>query len=182
MGFTPELGTGTTQRASPSPAVTRCLLAMTKEEAALLGSHTAKTGAGMLEPYNLRRTVGTVKYIAPRVSPAVAGRRSTAMSPNGSLADGFGFQASDHFGSLLQRAASAPSLGLAGVASHASSSRATTPKSHSTRAGMSASLKAVASVEMSEMKHNVPAGVVQSLLNPSIPFSGFPSLSYLRGS
>eukprot|EP00421_Protoceratium_reticulatum_P069921 CAMPEP_0168411500 /NCGR_PEP_ID=MMETSP0228-20121227/28232_1 /TAXON_ID=133427 /ORGANISM="Protoceratium reticulatum, Strain CCCM 535 (=CCMP 1889)" /LENGTH=89 /DNA_ID=CAMNT_0008425247 /DNA_START=59 /DNA_END=327 /DNA_ORIENTATION=- len=66
----------------------------------------------MAEPYSMRKTVGTVRYIAPRIPPVMGGRRSPAGSLGGTPHGAFGLQASDRFG--LQRAVSAPHLGAPG--------------------------------------------------------------------
>jgi len=149
-------------------------------------------------PYGLRREVGSVRYIKPSISPLAhamrsprrppsLGRTSWATGDSSPLSvsscegdGGFGFGS-------LQRSSSVPGLG-------SPSSRPGTPSSQrrpSSRAGRSSSFvkasladsgpfseKAVLKLPVQE----VPAGVNQAILNPSIPFSGFPSLAYLRGS
>merc|ERR1719210_1962465 len=78
--------------------------------------------------------------------------------------------------------------GTASVASRSSEREAqTNPNARPTsRAGASAVLKTagiLADVATVRPKGNPfhSAGVVQADLNPNIPFSGFPSLNYLRG-
>eukprot|EP00418_Pyrodinium_bahamense_P073268 CAMPEP_0179086400 /NCGR_PEP_ID=MMETSP0796-20121207/39190_1 /TAXON_ID=73915 /ORGANISM="Pyrodinium bahamense, Strain pbaha01" /LENGTH=92 /DNA_ID=CAMNT_0020783869 /DNA_START=195 /DNA_END=473 /DNA_ORIENTATION=- len=88
----------------------------------------------------------------------------------------FNAQVSEQLGTALQRAASAPSVscfsGSHHVGTHSSPS---TPKSQGSWASLSQR------PTLADLQHKAPAGVVQHVLNRSVPCCGFPSPSYLRG-
>lgn len=119
-----------------------------------------------------RIVIPAVKYNPPRTSPNARAVESLA-----STLSSF----SDSPPSLLRASSSAPSLLIA--KSPTAGSRPGTGLPPPSRSGGSSPLKGLVDLKTlpPPMRSIIAAGVDQAQLNPSIPFSGFPSLTYLRG-
>lgn len=125
----------------------------------------------------MRSVVSTAKYIPPPITPTQHSRTRRTLTHSfsaGSLggAETDGYSPTRHLAACLKTSPSKSSLSQ-------TSSRASTPS----RAKAGEKLTPLSS------KPRLPlyfvdgggAGVDQAEINPSIPFSGFPSLTYLRG-
>eukprot|EP00931_Biecheleriopsis_adriatica_P124602 TRINITY_DN99752_c0_g1_i1.p1 TRINITY_DN99752_c0_g1~~TRINITY_DN99752_c0_g1_i1.p1 ORF type:complete len:209 (+),score=45.55 TRINITY_DN99752_c0_g1_i1:43-669(+) len=122
------------------------------------------------------RVVRSVRYIPPPSSPNARAIESLASQLSSTGSEGLG-------NSLKSFSSSTPSLRP--PVPSAPPSRPGTGLPPPSRAGSTSSLKGL----LGDLKSLPPvtrsiiaAGVDQAQLNPSIPFSGFPSLTYLRGS
>eukprot|EP00927_Polykrikos_kofoidii_P077439 TRINITY_DN74378_c0_g1_i1.p1 TRINITY_DN74378_c0_g1~~TRINITY_DN74378_c0_g1_i1.p1 ORF type:complete len:188 (-),score=28.07 TRINITY_DN74378_c0_g1_i1:705-1268(-) len=132
----------------------------------------------------LLKPIGTVKYISPPISPTQYCLPKFNDRQLQTVRDGPRKNASDGFNSAsvgsMPRSSSAPQLERQSAGQSQKGNGRSSPNS---RAGRSKTLKAGVSADICLTKPTAKfAGVVQSELNPSIPFSGFPSLNFLRGS
>eukprot|EP00930_Biecheleria_cincta_P104327 TRINITY_DN96559_c0_g1_i1.p1 TRINITY_DN96559_c0_g1~~TRINITY_DN96559_c0_g1_i1.p1 ORF type:complete len:228 (+),score=49.08 TRINITY_DN96559_c0_g1_i1:57-686(+) len=118
-----------------------------------------------------RIVIPSVKYNPPRTSPHARAIESLANTLS---------SFSESPPSLLRASMSAPSLL---TAKSPSSSRPGTGLPPPSRSGSSSPLKGLVDLKTlpPPLRSIIAAGVDQSQLNPSIPFSGFPNLTYLRG-
>lgn len=163
---------GSTTMSRPSTATSA------KLDASLVCASPSKSKAENLlgQGYSKRQTVRTAKYI-PRVATPISppSRRAQLGQPD---------LAAETLRRTIQRSLSAPSLQslISGTVSPPSPASPARPKS---RAANSTALKVGGNSEVSSSTMKIgfakSAGVLQADLNPNIPFSGFPSLSYLRG-
>eukprot|EP00928_Gymnodinium_smaydae_P049664 TRINITY_DN33354_c0_g1_i1.p2 TRINITY_DN33354_c0_g1~~TRINITY_DN33354_c0_g1_i1.p2 ORF type:complete len:205 (+),score=22.31 TRINITY_DN33354_c0_g1_i1:90-617(+) len=122
-------------------------------------------------------TYGTAKYISPKVAPPMwATKRGVNVNIDLPMSgDGQGRWAlkRSYSDSRLSSRCTTPGGDSEGgsISPKMSSPKKSSPKSRGR--GVSNSKR---------LDRAIPAGVEQMVLNPSIPFSGFPSLCYLRGA
>mmetsp|Transcript_103865 Transcript_103865/g.294248 ORF Transcript_103865/g.294248 Transcript_103865/m.294248 type:complete len:212 (+) Transcript_103865:64-699(+) len=148
--------------------------------------HPATYTSSELMPYSMKKSVNTARYHPAVTSPNMHRMKQWSQSfdfDGGADLDGASSP-------TMSRPASSPGLqrGAMGRSASAPNLQDDEIKRPLSSAGGSHVLRTVGSLvdvgsptRPKPKRPSIPAGVVQANLNPSIPFSGFPNLTYLRG-